>query len=48
MYFDIGDISEDILKNGRMAFENYLDTAKDFDTTAWGRVPKLQALVQHF
>lgn len=51
LYFDLGDISEDILKDGRKSYENGLPTSalvKDVDTTIWGRVPTLQALVDAF
>jgi cell surface protein SprA len=51
LYFNLGDISEDILRDGRKAYENGLPTSalvKDVDTTIWGRVPTLQALTQSF
>ncbi len=51
LYFNLGDISEDILKDGRKSFENGLPisaVATNVDTTIWGRVPKLQALVNSF
>ncbi len=51
LYFNLGDISEDILKDGRKFFENGLPTSSqvtDVDTTMWGRVPTLQALVNSF
>jgi cell surface protein SprA len=51
LYFNLGDISEDILKDGRKAFENGLPTSSvvtNVDTTAWGRVPTLQAITQSF
>jgi len=51
LYFNFGDISEDILRDGRKSFENGLPaTAEviDVDTTIWGRVPRLQALVESF
>ena len=51
LYFNLGNISEDILKDGRKSLENGLppdgDPAK-FDETNWGRVPKLQPVVQAF
>lgn len=51
MYFNLGNISEDILKDGRKALENGLppdgDPAKT-DQTSWGRVPKLQPVIQAF
>jgi len=51
LYFNLGDISEDILRDGRKSYENGLPTSElvtDVDTTAWGRVPTLQALTQSF
>lgn len=51
LYFNLGDISEDILRDGRKSYENGLPTTADVinvDTTAWGRVPSLQALVDAF
>jgi cell surface protein SprA len=54
LYINIGDISEDILKDGRKAFENGLpttDTPGDpnvLDSTAWGVVPNIQQLVNAF
>jgi cell surface protein SprA len=47
-YIDLGNISEDILRDGRKSFENGLPTSIDelerTDTTAWGRVPTKQYL----
>lgn len=51
LYFNLGDISEDLLKDGRKSYENGLPktaSAINVDTTRWGRVPSLQALVQTF
>ncbi len=51
LYFNLGDISEDILKDGRKAFENGLpanEIVENIDTTAWGRVSTLQSLVNAF
>jgi cell surface protein SprA len=51
LYFNLGDISEDILRDGRKSYENGLPTSAlvtDVDTTIWGRVPRLQALVDAF
>ncbi|MDR0971321.1 MAG: cell surface protein SprA [Bacteroidales bacterium] len=51
LYFNIGDISEDILRDGRKSFENGLPSSNnitDVDTTIWGRVPRLQAIVNAF
>ncbi|TDQ10072.1 T9SS outer membrane translocon Sov/SprA [Pedobacter metabolipauper] len=51
LYFNIGNISEDILRDGRKSLENGLPADGDlskFDETNWGRVPKLQPVVQAF
>jgi cell surface protein SprA len=51
LYFNIGNISEDILKDGRKSLENGLPAdgdASKYDETSWGRVPKLQPVVQAF
>ena len=51
LYFNLGDISEDILRDGRKSYENGLPTTSqvtNIDTTSWGRVPSLQALVDAF
>ena len=51
LYFNLGNISEDILKDGRKSAENALPVNGDYsqmDLTNWGRVPKLQPLVQAF
>jgi len=50
-YFNLGDISEDVLKDSRKSFENGLPTTAELanvDTTIWGRVSKLQSLVREF
>ena len=54
MYFDLGEISEDVLKDGQKSYENGLPTTgnpadfKNIDTTIWGRVSTLQTLVNTF
>ena len=51
LYFNIGNISEDILKDGRKSLENGLPldvTTAQTDETIWGVVPKLQPVVQAF
>ncbi len=51
LYFNLGDVSEDILKDSRKAFENGLPTTSqvaNVDSTVWGRVSKLQSLVHAF
>ena len=51
VYFNLGNITEDILKDGRKSLENGLpvdgNPAKT-DVTTWGRVPKLQPVIQAF
>lgn len=50
-YINLGDISEDILRDGRKSFENGLPVSAaivDVDTTIWGRVPRIQAIVNAF
>ncbi len=47
LYINLGDISEDILRDGQMFFENGLPTTQNqtrFDNTAWGRVPLVQVI----
>ena len=58
LYFNLGNVSEDVLKDSRKSFENGLptfdiQTAEDaelayVDTTNWGRVPLVQSLVNAF
>ncbi|MEA3460507.1 MAG: cell surface protein SprA [Bacteroidota bacterium] len=51
LYFNLGNISEDVLKDSRKVFENGLPTSEvveKVDTTVWGRVPLTQSLVQGF
>lgn len=53
LYFNLGNISEDILKDGSKSFENGLTTDGTFDpnimkTTGFGRVPTTQAIVNAF
>lgn len=51
LYFNLGSISEDILKDGRRSLENGLATDGSdagTDKTVWGRVPRLQSLIQAF
>ncbi|MDR0295902.1 MAG: cell surface protein SprA [Prevotellaceae bacterium] len=51
LYFNLGNISEDILKDGLKSFENGLppfdDTLRAIKTI-WGRVPAVQSLTQTF
>ncbi|MDX9772270.1 MAG: cell surface protein SprA [Bacteroidales bacterium] len=51
LYFNLGNISEDILRDSRKQFENGLPTSSllvNVDTTVWGLVPTVQAVVQAF
>ena len=51
LYFNLGDISEDVLKDSRKSFENGLpETAEliDIDTTIWGRISSKQSIVDAF
>jgi cell surface protein SprA len=45
LYFDLGDVSEDVLKDSRMFFENSIPSPFDrskLDTTVFGFVPKFE------
>ncbi len=49
----LGNISEDVLRDGKKSFENGLPTSSTdqshpVDTTSWGYVPKIQAIVNAF
>jgi len=51
LYFNLGEVSEDILKDGRKFYENGLPFTDDptlYDETVWGRVPKRQSTVYAF
>ncbi|MCC8144611.1 MAG: cell surface protein SprA [Tannerellaceae bacterium] len=51
LYFNLGDISEDILKDGKKFFENGLPVDGDesqVEYTEWGKVPKQQSTVYAF
>lgn len=51
LYINLGDISEDILRDGRKFYENGMPTTAEVvnvDTTIWGRVPIMQDLVGTF
>jgi len=53
LYIDLGNISEDVLRDGRKFFENGLpkdlsDVAQATDTTAWGVIPTTQSVVNAF
>ncbi|RFZ81284.1 cell surface protein SprA [Mucilaginibacter terrenus] len=51
LYFNLGSVSEDILKDGRKSLENSLpvDGSTDkTDETVWGRVSRLQPVINAF
>jgi len=51
LYFNLGEISEDILKDEKKFFENGLPINGDktqLDSTVWGYVPKMQSTVYAF
>lgn len=51
LYLNFGEVSEDILKDSRKSFENGIPTDQNtykVDTTVWGRVSKIQAIVNAF
>ncbi|TKG92369.1 cell surface protein SprA [Puteibacter caeruleilacunae] len=51
LYFNLGNISEDILKDSRIGFENGLpktELVENVDETAWGRVSTLAPLTDAF
>ena len=51
LYFNLGHVSEDVLKDGRKSFENGIPYPMDenfIDSTAWGRVSNKTFLVNAF
>lgn len=49
MYINLGNISEDILKDSRMQYEHGLSDDLDLmDTTKWGQVPRAQPIINTF
>ena len=51
LYINLGDISEDVLRDGRKFYENGMPedgSTANVDTTIWGRIPTLQDLVGTF
>jgi cell surface protein SprA len=51
IYFNLGDISEDVLRDSRKAYETGLPTSAmpvNVDVTVWGRVPTLPASFDNF
>ena len=51
LYFNLGEVSEDILKDGKKFFENGLPASGntyEYEETVWGRVPTASSLVYAF
>ncbi|MDR2283493.1 MAG: cell surface protein SprA, partial [Sphingobacterium sp.] len=55
LYFNLGDISEDILRDGKKSFEDglpaddqYNDDPLLVELTVWGRVPTIQQIINAF
>ncbi len=51
LYFNLGEISEDILKDGKKQYENGLPeagSAQNTTPTVWGRIPSSQSLIYAF
>ena len=50
LYFNLGDISEDILKDGKKAYESGMpvNNASTYTETLWGRVPSEKSVVYSF
>lgn len=54
LYLDLGEVSEDVLKDGKKFYENGMTSATfttdsvPYTETAWGRVPKAASLVYAF
>ncbi len=53
LYVELGDISEDVLKDSRRFFENGLPRPIDsnnvrIDTTSWSRIPRVQPITNAF
>ena len=51
LYFNLGEVSEDILKDGKKFFENGLPATGntyEYEETVWGRVPTTNSLVYAF
>ena len=51
LYFNLGSVSEDILKDGRQFYENGMSPSGDqsvVETTIWGNVPRVQPIVEAF
>lgn len=48
LYFNLGDISEDVLKDGKYSFENGLPPVGATETTEWGQIPTISNVTRAF
>ena len=50
LYFNLGEVSEDVLKDGKKAYEsgNPVNDAISYTETVWGRVPSERSVVYSF
>lgn len=50
LYFNLGDVSEDVLKDGKKSYESGMPVGevKNYTETAWGRVPTEKSVVYSF
>ena len=50
MYIDLGEVSEDVLPDGRKFFESGMpvDGSSNFENTQWGRIPKTSTITYSF
>jgi cell surface protein SprA len=51
LYFNLGEVSEDILKDGKKFYENGLPSSSNqfqYEETVWGRIPTNTSLVYAF
>ena len=51
LYFNLGNISEDVLQDGRKMFENGLPEVggdTDLEETVWGKIPKNKSFIYSF
>lgn len=50
LYFNLGDVSEDVLKDGKKAYESGMpvNDSKNYAETVWGRIPTEKSVVYSF
>ncbi|MEQ8519451.1 MAG: cell surface protein SprA [Cytophagales bacterium] len=48
LFFNLGDISEDVLKDGKYSFENGLPPVGATETTEWAQVPTISNVTRAF